>query len=127
MNHARAVRARILTQVPALGERVYPQRLPQGPIPPAATYEQVGMGADDMTLDGPSGLRGPRVRVNVWAGTEDEVDTVAASVRGALHGFRGLAGADVVDGAFLAADVPLYEEDTELYRRMLEFNVYGRE
>lgn len=127
MSMAHAVRARVLDQVPALGTRVYPKKLPQPPVLPAATYLRVSMGSPGVTFDGPSSLRGPRIRVDVWDKTDGGVETIAEAVRTALDGFRGPAGAEEIGGAFLALEQSLYEDDTKLHRVMLEFHVWGKE
>ena len=121
-----AVRARVLDQVAALGTRMYPLRLPQPPTLPAATYQRVA-GTTQNTLDGPSALRGPRIRVDVWDETFGGARTVGDAVLIALDGFRGPAGAEEIGGAFLALEQSLYEDDTELYRVMMEFHVWGVE
>jgi len=122
-----AVRARVLDQVTALGTRVYPLQLPQSPTLPAATYGRVSMGSPDQTFDGPSGMRGPRIRVDVWDDTYGGARTVATAIRTALDGYRGPAGAEEIAGSFEVLEQSLYEDDTKLHRVMLEFQVWGEE
>jgi hypothetical protein len=121
-----AVRARIREKVPVLEDRIGPEPLPQAPVLPAVTYMRLSPGASH-DLEGPDLLKGPRIRVNVWDRTYAGVKAVAEAVKGALDGFQGVAGGQVLQGVFLAAEQDLYEDDTKLHRVLLEFYVFGEE
>jgi hypothetical protein len=122
-----AVRARVLAEVAALGDRFYPVKLPQEPTLPAITYRRLSPGASDMTLDGPGGLKEPRIRLDVWDTSFTGARAIAEAVKTALNGFRGVCGDQELQGVFLAAEQDLYEDDTELHRVLLEFSVWGEE
>ena len=97
-----AMRAYVLADAAiaaAVGQRMYPRGLPQGPTLPALTYLRVDTrrGHD---MDGPDGLPRPRVQVTAWAANVGAVTDLAALVRKRLDGYRGAWG-DVMIGSCL--------------------------
>mgnify|MGYP001017267117 CR=1 FL=1 len=97
-----ALRAYVLADsalAAAVGTRMYPRRLPQGPAFPALVYQRI----DTRRLhgmSGPDGLPRARVQITCWAASVSGAMDTAALVRGRLDGFRG-AWSDVTVGACL--------------------------
>lgn len=97
-----ALRAYVLADVAiaaAVGVRMYPRRLPQGPVLPALVYQRI----DTRRLhdfDGPDGLPRARVQIAAWAANVQGATDAAALLRERLDGYRGAWG-DVTIGACL--------------------------
>lgn len=89
-----ALRALVLADsaVSALiGTRLYPQKLPQDPTYPAATYQRID-GPRLYDHGGATGLAEGRFQFDVWATTYSSAKAVAAAVRAALSGYSGTTG-----------------------------------
>lgn len=83
----------------AMGARMYPRRLPQGPVLPALVYQRI----DTRRLHdfaGPDGLPRARVQIAAWAANVQGATDAAALLRARLDGYRGAWG-DVAIGACL--------------------------
>jgi hypothetical protein len=97
-----ALRSYVLADVAiaaAVGVRMYPRRLPQGPTLPALVYQRV----DTRRLhdfDGPDGLPRARVQIAAWASNVAGAWELANAVRARLDGYRGAWG-DVTIGSCL--------------------------
>jgi hypothetical protein len=108
-------------------------------MPDAATFPliviQKASGLGNYTNDGDAGLETARVQVDCYSdGGQAEVNAIRKAVRGSLSGrMAGSAEAPcAIQHCFCINDVDLSEPTTEragprLRRRMLEFNILGRE
>jgi len=97
-----ALRAYVLADpaiAAAVGQRMYPRRLPQGPTLPALVYLRVDTRREH-DMDGPDGLPRPRVQVTAWGANVQAATELAALVRVRLDGYRGAWG-DVTVGSCL--------------------------
>jgi hypothetical protein len=103
-----------------VGNRIYPDKLPQTPVYPAVVYQGIaGMREND--LKGYAGLENPLMQVDAWATTK--------------------AGAAVLTDAIIAAvcaattfsaivpNVPQYtwDDEVEKYRSIIEFSIWNRD
>jgi hypothetical protein len=111
-----------------VGDRIYPEHLPQNPTCPAVTYFQVG-GPRDHSLAGSSGLAVTRWQVDVWAPTYIEAKAVAEEVRLALDSYRTTTMRVFLDNE---VDLPEPTQDTSasllnVRHVALEFEVWYTE
>lgn len=114
--------------------RVYPAILPPNPVYPAMTYQTVA-GNTDYHMEGPSGLRNPRVQIDLYASTHMGLLTLDHQARAALSGFRGDVGTSPalkVQGIFCVMELDAYEEGLEragprVWRKTLDFNIWFEE
>jgi len=74
-----------------IGQRFFPDAIPQNEQIPAAVYQQISSVADE-TLDGASGLTFARYQISAWAATRREAKTLAEAIRFRLQSFRGDMG-----------------------------------
>lgn len=95
----------------AVGGRVYPRRLPQGPAFPAIVYQRVDTrrGHD---MSGPDGLPRPRVQITTWAGSVQAATDAAALVRKRLDGFRGAWGGVTVGSCLCVGERDIDDPET---------------
>lgn len=87
-----AVRAYILADpalADAIGDRLWPVKLPQNPTLPAITAQRIS-GVRFGVLRGPAGLARPRIQFDVWAREGRESDD--GGVRGAAKECRRIGG-----------------------------------
>lgn len=105
--------------------RVFPVRLPQGVILPAATYSRVS-GPVIRTMQGGANPN-PVFQVDCWAETYLAAKSVAGQVRDALDGFTGTLGGDSgvsVQCIYVTGEHDEYEGPPELYRTILEVEIW---
>ena len=95
--------------------RVYPGRLPQDGLFPAIDFLNVG--GSSMAAQNSIGPRNPRVRLNVWAKSYDDLVTTSEQVISILHGNNGSFS------AIFEGDQDIDDPNTGLFHRVLEFSV----
>jgi hypothetical protein len=98
-----------------VGSRIYPLKLPQAPTLPALTYQKIS-GSRVTSLSGYSGLSHPRMQIDCWASTYEQVKDVAAAVVTALDAYPGSIMND--DGR------DNYQPDVELPRVTIDFTIW---
>jgi hypothetical protein len=93
-----------------VGDRLFPEALPENPVLPAITYQLISS-PRVMTQQGPS-LAKPRYRWSCWATTYDEAVAAAIAVIRALR-TEGI-------NAWADEESDRREPNTGLFRRMVE-------
>jgi len=117
-----------LTQPPiaALGDRVYPRRLPRDAVLPAVTYRRIDT-VRGRSHSGPDGLATPRIQLDIWATDPDVADAIAEAIRIRIDGYRGQMGDVPVGSVELVGDVDDDDPETGLYRRVLDVSITHEE
>lgn len=97
------------------GSRVYPLSAPQGAPLPRITYQRIST-APENTLGGRANLDQVRVQLDCWASTLAGVAALASQARDAMEaqGFKAL----------LQGQFDTYEQDTQVYRRSMDFRCW---
>lgn len=124
-----AVRARLkavtaITNI--VGNRIYPNLLPQDVTLEAITYRKVSaphvhaFGSD-------AGLSNPRFQIDAWADVYTEVITLAAAIQAGLSRFRGTIAGEVIQDVMLLNELDIYEQDRRIHRVMMDFEVWHTE
>ena len=109
-----------------VGDRVFPQVLPQFCDYPAIAYTVVDA-VPINTLDGNAGLESVRVQFDVWASSYSDKAAVSREIRRALLAYETggtVAGFNI--GAVLLEtqrDEP-YEHETKSFRTILDFMIW---
>lgn len=106
--------------VALVADRVYPSRMPTGPVFPLVVYHRISTSGRELSHSGPDGLAVPRIQLDVWAQDPDTADAVAEELRIALHGHRGAMGDLEVGSVQIANDLDADEAETGLFRRILD-------
>lgn len=115
---------RLNSQVPALGGRIYPLKLPQDVRYPAVVHQRLTTRryqAFGKTLR----LREPRIQVDVYSHQSDgyaAFEAVFRAVETALDLFNGGA----VDVTYIEDERDDYEENTELFRKSFDVRPWYR-
>lgn len=81
-------------------DRIYPETAPQGESRARLTYQRIS-GQRVKSLDGPTGLAGPRFQVDCWAATKAESIDLARAVEKALDGFKATVEGVEIQGIFM--------------------------
>ena len=106
-----------------ISTRAYPLRLPQGYTLPALSYQRISTDRVH-ELDGVTGRAVARFQVDCWAETYQAVRDLANKVRLALDGHSGTLGSETgIGNIHLVSDRDLFEEDVEIYRATLDFQI----
>jgi hypothetical protein len=113
--------AQLLVNSDLVGDRVYPMTLPQQVTLPAIRYQRIDS-PGEVSHSGGAGLEHPRMQVSIHALTFGEAEQLADALKRLLHGRRGLFG--VGSAAFVANDVPDFEEETGQYLRYVDVIVW---
>lgn len=131
------IRELLLEQAPIVaifGDRIYPMQWPDAPEFPLVTLQKVA-GLGEATNDGPAGIEGTRVQIDVYTdrGYADLVE-LTGLIKRQLHAFRGgpAAAPCAIDASFCINDTDQAVPATEragprLRRRMLEFKIWTTE
>lgn len=120
------LRAYLTNAVPAVVGRIHPDVLPDPPILPALVYQRV-TAPQDAPYDGGEIIQQTGYQIDVWSRTASERRTVADAVSAALVGYRGLMGATLVAIPRQSQGFDEHEQDTGLYRAMLQFVLWYQE
>jgi len=116
------------TTVAALiSARMYPLKLPQNPTLPAIVYTKIS-GFREHDMDG-SSIAAPRIQFDCYADDFPGSKALADAVRKRLDSYTGPVGspADTVHFAYLLDERDFYEDDTERFRTLLDFEVVHNE
>lgn len=126
-----AIRARLIAsaEVAALvAERIWPMKLPQGPVLPAVVYQRISTTTDGVAMESPVGPVRSRVQITAWAGTFSGARALAEAVQIGLNGWSGTAGGESVRLARLVNWLDDYEPGPpERYRVISDFYVFSME
>jgi N-acyl-L-homoserine lactone synthetase len=107
-----------------IGNRLYPDRLPQEPTLPALVYNNVG-GAPVDHHSGPAVLESTRFQIDAFAKTSRDARMLIDAVRLALESYRGSMGTHRVDTILvLEHAVGDFDDIPDDFRRMSEFMIW---
>ena len=101
--------------------RIYPVLLPPGTAAafPAVSYQRIS--ADRVySLSAYSTLENPRIQMDAWATTYEDVKKLSTRIKTTMEGATGFS-------AILLNDEDLYEDALELYRVTMDFSVWNQE
>lgn len=116
-----------------VGNRVYPDVLPQAPTLPAIRYQRISTARDQYrTLIGKAEYASPRMQVDVYALSRSQAISIAQAIYVLLEGFAGLVAGLRIDAVSTADEAGDLEEGVgpggvSLYRQRLDFIVYHAE
>lgn len=98
--------------------RVWPDMLPQSPILPATVFLSIS----DPSAYSHTGetMKEQRFQFDCWATTPLEAIRLKNTIRQAFRGFKGMLGSTEVYAAFPENSRPLDDDETGLYRRIIE-------
>ena len=117
----------ILTADPGVAalarDRVYSEVLPQGPATPAVVFTEVSAD-EDVSLDGPTGVRRTSLAVDSWAEKRADATALGIAVKRVLSGHSGAAGGFEVQSCFFVTERWAFEPDVNLYRTSADFEVW---
>jgi hypothetical protein len=125
-----AIQARLTgaaSLVALVGNRIYPDMMPEPPIYPAVTYQQTdGDGARSAVAD--RAMQKGIFEVTVWAKSRPETIAIAAQVKLALNRARKvIAGGIQIDDCFAEGDSDMRDPGTKIYSRHTTYRLHYRE
>lgn len=106
-------------------DRVYPVRMPEGTILPAITYARVSA-TRTYTYDSfedTDAFTKARVQFNCWSTRPEEAMEIGEAVLLALSGYDGDMGGQLIGASFAVLEQDLYDGETKIYRRSLDFHI----
>lgn len=115
-----------------VGNRIYPDRLPQGASFPALTYAK----SSHQSVKGFGGLTGlsvDQITVDCWGLMKADAKNLAFAVRGnkttpAFDGFKGIISGIRIQAAFCQNEIDLFDppkhgDDVGVYHTNLDFEI----
>lgn len=106
-----------------VGDRIYPQPLPQNATLPAVTYQDIS-DVGYMTSTGPACLTRQRYQIDHWAETREIARRVECATRQALNGAHGAwPGGARIGGVFRRNTWTRYEPDEKVYRVITDYQI----
>jgi len=109
--------------VAEVGNRVYPQPLPQGATLPALTYADIS-DVGSMSNDGPDCHTQLRYQIDHWATTREVARRVERATRQVMNGYRGQwPGGRRIGGVFRVNTWTLHEPDERIYRTITDYRI----
>lgn len=96
--------------------RIYPMVLPQDCPLPAVTYQLIS-DIPEVNLDGDADLSQARIQVDVWATSFGSAATIAVQIMAAMK--------TISQCIPLSNPIPLLDEETGEFRRLMEFSVWS--
>jgi hypothetical protein len=106
--------------------RIYPDIMPQGVTYPAITYSRISAVRID-NLGSFSGSARVRYQFDCWHTNPTTARAVRRQVRLAMDGFNGTFASCIVSGARLLNEFDSYEDDTKVYRRGADYEIWHKE
>jgi len=104
--------------------RVYSEVLPQAPATPAVVFDVVSAD-EDLSLEGPTGVRRTSVAVDSWAEKRADATALGIAVRRVLSGHSGAAAGFEVQAVFFITERWAFDPDTGLYRTSQDYEVWA--
>ena len=109
-----------------VGDRIYPQVLPQGGTFPALTYAKT-KGERVQAMGGNPGIARVTFRVAAWSDVYSDAKDASAQVRDALERWSGTeAGVTVLD-SFLGDELDGYDDETQRHQAALDVDIIHTE
>jgi hypothetical protein len=105
-----------------VGERVYPDVLPNGATLPAIVYQRVSTPRTPRHGEASSFPR-PRLQLRIWAKTRKASSQTANAVRSALDGYKGRMGSTDVTRCVIVDERGEYDPETELRPGLQEYQI----
>jgi hypothetical protein len=99
--------------------RIYPDRLPQTPTLPATVFLSIS-DPEEYNQSGPSEWKEQRFQFDCWADNPLDAIKLKNTLRDAVSGFKGMMGTTEVYAAFADNGRTMDDDETGLYRRILE-------
>ena len=103
------------------GRRVYPVILPQSPTYPCISYQRIWGGQENL-LSGYATLQNALIQIDCWATSYAAVKHLSTAV----HYMMDVAGSTRFK-AVLSGDQDMYEDEVEIFRVSMDFQVWNRE
>jgi hypothetical protein len=125
------ITALIYTNSPYPHHRFFPNKIPQGELLPAATYQQ-NKGDRVHHMEGPAGMVDSEYTIICYGTTYPAAKELAEAVRKRLDGYRGIVAGVTIDVILLIdeLDVPEFKPGTDIlsrYGKQLTFTVWFKE
>lgn len=109
-----------------IGQRVYPNQLPQGVRSPSVVYNRI-TGRAEYTLAGSGGLLEDLFQIDSIAVDSDSATNLALAVHDALSAFKGPISGVTVRGIFRQNLRDLFDEAVQLNRMAGDYVVWYAE
>lgn len=107
------------------GARIYPDVLPQSPTLPASVFFSIS-DPSDYSHTGEA-MKEQRFQFDCWGRTPMEAIQLKNAYRQAFSGFKGLMGSVEIYAAFPDSARTMNDDETGLYRRVLEVLFHYKE
>ena len=115
-----------LAAIPALGDRVYPNKLPQNVVYPAAVYQRIGPTNRFPAFGGDADLVEVTFQLDIY-GQSSQAEAAFALVTTAVRKAVQRQTFGNVEDVFLDNESDDYEDETDLIRKSFDVRAWYRE
>ena len=105
-----------------IASRIYPLILPQGSPFPAVTYNIVSNNPLHCK-NGAASQDEIRLSLNIWSRKYEEAEAIAEASRNALDNYAGISKGQTINKIQIINEVDLYEEEPNVYHKVLDFKI----
>jgi hypothetical protein len=110
-----------------VGDRIYPDVMPDNPAYPCVTYQKMGGSSARGAIGDPPLMRA-EFQVSSWAKSRPSAAAIAGQVRAAMDRVRKTTVAGVaIDDCFYDGDDDLFDNDTRTYFNHMNFTLHYRD
>lgn len=110
-----------------VGQRIFPDEVPQGKLFPAVFYMTVSDTKDHFITE-MSSLESPNIQLTTYADTKDGAAAVAEAIKTAINGYQGTLSGISIQCIKLINELPsMYKSadgTTQMFTHDLEFEVW---
>lgn len=110
-----------------VGERIYPQVIPQDAPMPAVAYQRISSPREYSHYPGASGLARARMQFTCEGDSYRQAKRVAEAIRAALSGYKGVAGDVTIGAAFLENENDSYSEGYQMPVVRVDYVIWYQE
>lgn len=106
-------------------ERFHPVAAPQDVVYPAVVYQRISSVPESaMTAD--TNVTRDRFQFMVLAQSYESAVAVALQVKAAIQRWQGTESGVVIEDSYLFNDIDLYDDETRIFQRAIDFEIVHR-
>lgn len=108
-----------------ISTRLYPGIAPQDVTLPAVVYQRVSSVPESL-LTADTNVTRDRFQFTVLASSYESLVNVGVQVKAAFQRWQGTEASVIIEDSYLTGDVDLYQDDTEIFGKAIDFEIVNR-
>jgi len=108
-----------------ISTRIYPGLAPQDVTLPAVVYQRVSSVPESLLTADTDVIR-DRFQFTVLASSYESAVNVGIQIRSALQRWQGIESSVTIEDSYLLNEIDLYEDETEVFQKVIDFEILHR-